>query len=106
MLKNSRSYVLEKTRYRLDFDHRQALSDDDCITLAVVLKAEFDDLMLNIDDHYLLDTATRSTRTCLAILLLKLRYGLRNKLIATLLAMKKHQVNAGITFHPFTLKEF
>ena len=106
MLENSRSYALERTRYRLDFDHRQALSDDDYITLTGVSKAEFDDLMLYIDDHDLRDTATRSARTCLAILLLKLRCGLSNKLIATLFAMIKHQVNACTTFLPFTLKEF
>ena len=68
-----------------------------------VSKAEFDDFMLYIDYHDLRDTATRSTSTCLAIFLLKLRCGLSNKLIATLFAMKKHQVN---TFHPFTLSEF
>jgi hypothetical protein len=92
LLETSRNLLLEKYKIRIDFDHPDALTDDDYITLTGVSKTEFEDLMLYIDEGDLRNTSSRSTRMCVAILLTKLRCGLSNKLLATLFGMKKHQV--------------
>ncbi|XP_062616715.1 uncharacterized protein LOC134278416 [Saccostrea cucullata] len=92
LLENSRNFVIDRTKHRLDFDHRQALSDEDYVTLTGLSKSEFDEIMSYINDQDLRETATRSIRTCVAILLVKLRCGLSNKFIATLFTMKKHQI--------------
>lgn len=75
--------ILKKTNYGLDFDPIHALIDDDYLTLTGISKTEFDILMTFVDCCNLRDTITRSARTYLAILSIKLRCGLSNNLLAT-----------------------
>lgn len=96
LLEHGRSFVIERTNYRLDFDHTHALTDEDYLTLTGISKTEFDILMTYVDCCNLRETTTRRVRTCVAILLIKLRCGLSNNLLATLFAMKKHQVRRAL----------
>lgn len=91
LLKQAREEVLWKeTSSRLDFDDPKSLSDTDYYNLTGLVKEQFDDLMNSV--HNIKTTKSRSIRTCVAILLTKLRSGLDNQMLATLFNMKKIQV--------------
>jgi hypothetical protein len=92
LLEQAREEVLRKeTSSRLDFNDPTSLSDSDYYNLTGLEKEQFDDLMTSV--HRIKSTKSRSIRTCVAILLTKLRSGLDNQMLATLFNMEKFQVS-------------
>lgn len=91
LLKQTRDEVLRRENTRLDFDDPASLSSHDYYNLTGLEKEQFDDLMNSVNN--IRPTKSRSIRTCIAVLLTKLRSGLDNQMLATLFNMKKFQVS-------------
>ncbi|XP_033763920.1 uncharacterized protein LOC117345083 [Pecten maximus] len=92
LLQNVRS--LMKTSFHLNFDIPSVLSDANYSELTGLNKDQFADLA-----SYLVsvrNTTVRSTRTCLGVLLVKLKTGLSNELISVLFGLKKSQVQRSV----------
>ena len=68
------------------------MENEDYYNLTGVTKDQFDELMTYLVETNLRSSKNRSTRTCVALLLTKLRCGLSNQLLGTLFGMKKWQV--------------
>jgi hypothetical protein len=90
LLGSLRDLVQSKAVTRLDFDDPTSLSDEDYQNLTGLTRIQFDDLISNIKE--IKQSKSRSVRTCVAVLLVKLRCAFDNKLLATLFNMKKWQV--------------
>ena len=78
-----------------------SLSDTDYLSLTGLTRDQFDDVMTYVKN--IRPTKTRSIRTCVAILLTKLRSGMDNEMLGTVFNMKKFQVikkkSQPISFH-------
>lgn len=79
---------------RLDFDDESCMNDDEYRVLTGFSRQEFHDIVLSVTS--INSTRNRSKRTCIAILLMKLRSALSNKLLAVLFHMTKFQVRRAI----------
>jgi hypothetical protein len=90
LLQQVREEVLRKNEKRLDFDDPMGLSDLDYLNLTGLTREQFNDIMENINN--IKPTKNRSIRTCVAILLTKLRSGMDNQMLGTLFNMTKFQV--------------
>ena len=77
LLQNARESLLQKTHTRFDFDNPHGLSDEDYYNLTGLTKTQFDDLMGYVNDVRF--SKSRSVRTCVAILMTKLRSALDNR---------------------------
>ncbi|XP_062596761.1 uncharacterized protein LOC134258244 [Saccostrea cucullata] len=95
LLDSLRNYAKKNASTRLDFDSETSLSAEDYRNLTGLTRTQFDDLMLNVED--IKTSKSRSIRTCVAILLMKLRCALDNKMLATLFNMKKWQVRRAVS---------
>ncbi|XP_061186275.1 uncharacterized protein LOC133194309 [Saccostrea echinata] len=94
LLQQAREEVLRKEGSRLDFDDPSSLADTDYYNLTGLSRVQFDDLMCGV--HNIRATQTRSIRTCIAILLMKLKSGLDNQMLATLFNMTKFQIRRAV----------
>lgn len=90
LLDSLRNLVNTKSFTRLDFDDDTSFSDEDYQNFTGLTRNQFNDLISNVKE--IKQSKSRSVRTCVAILLVKLRCALDNKLLATLFNMKKWQV--------------
>ena len=79
--------IANKNSHALDFDNDNAMSDVDYIRLAGITKLQFQIVRDSLSS--LRSTSSRSTRTALALLLVKLRTGLSLAAISTLFGVKK-----------------
>lgn len=79
----------------INFDNN-LLGDEDYKNLTGLTRSQFDDLMTNVDD--IKHSKFSSIRSCIAILLVKLKCALDNKVLATLFTMKKWQVHSYFLF--------
>lgn len=76
---------------RLDFDDESSMDDEDYKVLTGFSRGEFQDIVSSVTN---IDSSkSRSKRTCIAILLVKLRSALSNKMLAVLFNMTKYKVN-------------
>lgn len=91
LLQQAREEVLKKESTRLNFDDPTCLSDSDYLNLTGPTREQFDDVLTHLNN--IRHTKTRSIRTCLAILLTKLRCGMDNQMLGTIFNMTKFQVN-------------
>jgi hypothetical protein len=93
VLKQTRDVAIQHMYTRLNFDDQNAFNSEDYYNLTGLTKEQFDELMtcMSYTDS-MRASKTRTTRTCIALLLTKLRCGLSNQLLATLFGMKKWQV--------------
>jgi len=79
----------------LDFENRGALDDLDYYRLTGISSANFDKLFSCISSE-IRNTSARSARTCLAILLVKLRTGLSHSILSTLFIMSRRAIGKAI----------
>ncbi|XP_062572783.1 uncharacterized protein LOC134234752 [Saccostrea cucullata] len=92
LLQRMRQSMLLKAR--LDFENPLSLSDEDYYYFTGLSKNQFFEVLSSLTS--LRNTSVRSKRTCLAILLVKLRTGLSNNLLAVLFSLKKSQIQRSI----------
>ena len=79
---------------KLNFDCSFSLSDEDYSRLTGLTREQFEAVSKTIND--LRNSEIRSIRTCLGILLVKLRTGLSNNVLATLFSMQVHQIQRAV----------
>ncbi|XP_056004749.1 uncharacterized protein LOC130050081 [Ostrea edulis] len=79
---------------RLDFDDENSMDDDDYKVLIRFSRMEFQDIISSITS--INSSKNRTKRTCVAILLIKLRSALSNKMLAVLFKMSKYQIRRAI----------
>lgn len=79
----------------LDFDSPNGLSDTDYYRLTGVYKKQFDSIAECIRNN-IRSTSVRSYRTCLAILLTKLRTGLSHSVLSTLFSIEKRSIGKAV----------
>ncbi|XP_062580526.1 uncharacterized protein LOC134242456 [Saccostrea cucullata] len=89
MLNSLREKCKERTN-GVDFDDQAALSDEDYYNLTGVTKAQFDTLCSYLTP--LRDSNNRSSRTCLALLLTKLRTGNSLSFLSSMFQIKNKSV--------------
>ncbi|XP_062610716.1 uncharacterized protein LOC134272508 [Saccostrea cucullata] len=92
LLQRMRQSMLLKAR--LDFENPLSLSDEDYYYFTGLSKNQFFEVLSSLTS--LRNTSVRSKRTCLAILLVILRTGLSNNLLAVLFSLKKSQIQRSI----------
>ncbi|CAC5381037.1 unnamed protein product [Mytilus coruscus] len=92
--------LLDRTRSmlkdvgKLNFDVQISMSDDDFVNLTGLTKQQLDVVATHVTD--LRNSAVRSIRTCLAILLVKLRTGLSNTILGTLFSLKSYNIRRSV----------
>ncbi|XP_062572317.1 uncharacterized protein LOC134234281 [Saccostrea cucullata] len=92
LIKELRDKAFQQSR--LDFDDEGSLDDSDYQVLTGFSRLEFHDIISTITS--INSSKNRSKRTCVAILLMKLRSALSNKMLAVLFGMTKFQVRRAI----------
>lgn len=92
LIKDLREKAFQQSR--LDFDDESCMDDDEYRVLTGFSRREFHDIVSSVTS--INSTRNRSKRTCIAILLMKLRSALSNKLLAVLFHMTKFQVRRAI----------
>lgn len=85
LLNGVRSFA---SRRGLDFDTTGALTNDDYWNLTGVTINQFNSMLESVQNR-LRNTLNRNTRTCLAIVLMKIRTGLSYYVLSTLFAVSK-----------------
>ena len=76
--------ILFQRQKRLDFDDYRSLTDEKCQIFTSLSKNQFNDLASQLSESTFRNSSNRSVRTALAILLMKLRLGLSDKVLAAL----------------------
>jgi hypothetical protein len=104
LLDDIRRIAKYRNETRLDFDNDSSMTDNDYQNLTGLTRSEFDDLMTHVKD--INQSRSRSIRSCVAILLMKLKCALDNKILATLFNMKKWQVSIYLIILPDISKLF
>lgn len=94
LLNNVRNIALKSKSKRLDFDDAVSLKDADYHNLIGLSRDHFNDLCSYISN--IRDTKVRSPRTCVGILLVKLRSGLSNKLLSSLFNVSKYTIRRSL----------
>ncbi|KAK3107904.1 hypothetical protein FSP39_024854 [Pinctada imbricata] len=94
LIKEIRSIAKVNEKCRLDFDSSEGLSSSDYEILLGIGKEDFNDLVSHVKG--IRDTKNRSVRTCIAILLVKLRTGMSNRLLSTIFNMEKTSIRRAI----------
>lgn len=94
LLENVRHLAKINNFTGINFDNN-SLGDEDYKNLTGLTRSQFDYLMTNIDD--IKHSKSRSIRSSIAILLVKLKCALDNKMIATLFNMKNWQVRRAVS---------
>ena len=85
-----------KDSSHLNFDMPHLMSDEDYISLTGLSKESSADLCSLCRSTRLKNTTVRTSRTCLAILLMKLRLELSNKILSLLFGLKETQIQRSI----------
>ena len=80
--------------HTLNFDDSTAMRDEDYIRLTGIWKLQFDEVLSHLST--VRSTSVRSSRTALALLLVKLRIGLSLTVISTLFGIGKKSCNKAI----------
>lgn len=93
LLEQLRKEANMKRKTRLDFDDPESMTDDDYVTLTGLRKSDFDDILTYVSFADVRPSRSRTIKTCIAVLLTKLRTSLDNKLLAVLFNMSKPQVS-------------
>lgn len=88
----------------LDFDNPKSLTDEEYYNLTGLSKEQFEDLSCSATS--IRQSSVRSVRTCVAILMTKLRTGLPNHILGTIFSMKKCQIQRCIHSARISLKYF
>ncbi|PJE77654.1 hypothetical protein CI610_03419 [invertebrate metagenome] len=97
LIANIRAIAVRNERYRIDFDNNHSLTDADYQNLTGITKADFNDLCLLLSSSTSIRcTKNRTSRTCIALLLVKLRTGMSNRLLSTLFNIGKSSVRRAI----------
>jgi len=96
LINNVRSIAIHNQKYRIDFDSTGSLQDSDYLNLTGITKENFDDVCSHIKDSAIRSTKNRTMRTCVALLLCKLRSGISNRLLSTLFNIGKSSVRRAI----------
>ncbi|XP_033726743.1 uncharacterized protein LOC117316313 [Pecten maximus] len=96
LINNVRSIAINNQKYRIDFNQGSSLQDSDYLSLTGITKENFDDVCSHIKDSNIRSTKNRTMRTCVALLLVKLRAGISNKLLSTLFNIGKSSVQRAI----------
>lgn len=104
MLMYLREIALLNGGKRIDFDDQNALSDQEYVNLTGINKVSFDDLLSAVDGN-VKNTSTHSVRTSLGIFFLKMRCGLSNEMLSTLLNVSKSSIRRAISVVRRTLME-
>ncbi|XP_048768744.2 uncharacterized protein LOC125662931 [Ostrea edulis] len=94
LIKFLRTEIIRSEKARLDFDSEN-LTDTEYVDLLGISKASFNDMMLFIEGKIKI-TPARTTRTSLAIFLLKLRGGESNKILSTLFNISKSSIQRSV----------
>lgn len=94
LISSIRSVALRNEKCRLDFDTSKGLADSDYMTLTGISKENFDDVISHCQS--IRSTKNRSLRTCIALLLVKLRTGLSNQMLSTLFNIEKSGVRRAL----------
>lgn len=81
---------------RIDFDNADMLTETDYCNLTGVSKANFSDICEHVK-AYIRNTPARSTRTSVAIFMLKLKSGMSNKLLSTIFNITKSSIRRAIS---------
>ena len=89
LLQQAREEVLKNENTRLDFDDPKSLSDTDYLSLTGFTRDQLNDVMTIVKN--IRPTKTKSIRTCVAILLIKLRSEMDKEMLGTVFKMKKFQ---------------
>ena len=92
--------MLNELRYfaqkrSLNFDIPGAMSDSDYLRLTGISASNFEDLFEHVK-MVLRSTVNRSSRTCLGIMLMKLRTGLSHSILSTLFQMPQRYIGRAI----------
>lgn len=95
LISTIRAAAIKNQKNRLDFDTSCGLSDTDYVNLIGISRADFDDVVSHVQS--IRATKNRSIRTCIALLLVKLRTGLSNRMLSTLFNIEKCGVRRAIT---------
>lgn len=82
LISTIRAAAIKNKKNRLDFDTSCGLSDTDYVNLIGISRADFDDVVSHVQS--IRATKNRSIRTCIALLLVKLRTCLSNRMLSTL----------------------
>lgn len=93
LISNIRTIALKNIRSRIDFDN-DFLDDSDYLSLTGITAADFKDVCshaINIRNN-----KNRTSRTCVALLLVKLRSGMSNRLLSTLFNIGKSSVRRAL----------
>ncbi|XP_062614066.1 uncharacterized protein LOC134275791 [Saccostrea cucullata] len=88
LLKRLRSAALQSKTSRINFDCSSTLTESDYLNLTGVCKNTFDDLHSYIEEK-VRNTPARSSRTSLGIFLFKLKSGISNNVLSTILNISK-----------------
>ncbi|XP_062618934.1 uncharacterized protein LOC134280537 [Saccostrea cucullata] len=96
LLQQTREFALRNESIRLNFDDAKSMDNEDYYNLTGLTKDQFDELLSYLKDVDIRATKTRSVRTCIAILLTKLRCGMSNHLLGTLFGMQKWQIRRAV----------
>jgi len=87
-----RNLTQSNEKSKLVFDHPGNLSSDDYLNLTGLTESQFDDMVGHAETEDIRNTRVRSLRTCIAILMVKLRTGLGNTVLGSLFSMNRFQV--------------
>ena len=80
---------------RINFDGND-LNDDDYLNLVGLNKSQFDDLCSHVKAGTIRDTKVRSTRTCVGIMLTKLKSGMSNRILSTVFNIGKDGIQRAV----------
>lgn len=97
LLKLLRDEANIKRKTLLDFNDPESMTNDGYVTLTGLKKCDFDDILTCVSSADVRPSRSRSIKTCIAVLLTKLRTSLDNKLLALLFNMSKPQIRRAVT---------
>lgn len=94
LLQQTRDFALRNENNRLNFDNPNSMDNEDYYNLTGLTRDQFEELLSYLKDVDIRASKTRSARTCIAILLTKLRCGMSNHLLGTRFGLQKLQVSS------------
>lgn len=94
LIQHIRDMALKNKEKRVDFDTPDSMTDTDYINIIGLNKADLEDICSHIKD--LRNTKVRSMRTCIALLLSKLKSGMSNQLLSTVYNIPKKSIRRAI----------
>ncbi|XP_033725099.1 uncharacterized protein LOC117315068 [Pecten maximus] len=95
LISSIREIAIRHEKTRIDFDNVNALTESDYVNLTGLSKTDFEYLCEHVTT--IRSTKNRTSRTCLALLLVKLRSGMSNTLLSTLFNIGKSGIRRAIS---------